>query len=119
MPVHCSKPLSTSLYREYKEKLDLKDNNEDDTVSFNPRDYFIFKREMSEGLTGDEVITIPHAAILVRVAPFHYDTFTSTAHTGSRMVRWIGHELCIGELRGDYRILVETLREDIAFKKYG
>jgi hypothetical protein len=56
----------TSLFREYKEKLDLKDNNEDDTVSFNPRDYFIFKRELSDGLTGDEIITIPHAAILVR-----------------------------------------------------
>jgi hypothetical protein len=55
----------TSLCREYKEKLDLKDHNEDDTVSFNPRDYFIFKRELSGGLTGDEVITIPHMAILV------------------------------------------------------
>jgi hypothetical protein len=73
----------TSLCREYKEKLDLKDNNEDDTVSFNPRDYFIFKREMSGGLTGDEIITIPHAAILVRkqVVLFQHDTFTSVVHT--------------------------------------
>ena len=55
----------TSLCREYKEKLDLKDHNEDDTVSFNPRDYFIFKREKSGGLTGDEIITIPHMALLV------------------------------------------------------
>ena len=55
----------TSLCREYKEKLDLKDHNDDDTVSFNPRDYFIFKREKSGGLTGDEIITIPHMAILV------------------------------------------------------
>ena len=54
-----------SLCREYKEKLGLKDHNEDDTVSFNPRDYFIFKRENSGGLTGDEIITIPHMAILV------------------------------------------------------
>jgi len=54
-----------SLCREYKEKLDLKDHNEDDTVSFNPRDYFIFKREKSGGLTGDEIITIPHMTILV------------------------------------------------------
>lgn len=66
----------TPHYREYKEKLDLKDNNEDDTVAFNPRDYFIFKREMSQGLTGDEVITIPHAAVLVRIVQFLYDTFT-------------------------------------------
>jgi hypothetical protein len=62
----------TSLFREYKEKLDLKDHNEDDTVSFNPRDYFIFKREKSGGLTGDEVITIPHAAILVRNLIFFF-----------------------------------------------
>lgn len=62
------KPIVTEIgpyfYEEYKEKLDLKDHNEDDTVSFNPRDYFIFKREKSGGLTGDEIITIPHMAIL-------------------------------------------------------
>jgi hypothetical protein len=56
-----------SLCREYKEKLDLKDHNEDDTVSFNPRDYFVFIKEKSGGLTGDEIITIPHMAILVSI----------------------------------------------------
>jgi hypothetical protein len=35
----------------------------------------------------------------------------------SRMLRWMGHEICIGELRSAYKMLVETLREDIAFKK--
>ncbi|XP_069694773.1 sensory neuron membrane protein 1-like [Periplaneta americana] len=53
------------VYLEYKDKLDFEDHNEDDTVSFNPRDTWYFSSQKSGALTGDEPITIPHIAMLV------------------------------------------------------
>jgi hypothetical protein len=55
-----------SSYREYKEKINLTDHDKDDTVSFNPQDTWFFNEKKSEGLTGDELLTIPHLALLVR-----------------------------------------------------
>ncbi|XP_069694772.1 sensory neuron membrane protein 1-like [Periplaneta americana] len=52
------------FYEEYKEKMDMKDRREDDTVSFNPRDSWVFRADKSGGLTGDEILTIPNAALL-------------------------------------------------------
>jgi CD36 family. len=42
------------------------DHDNDDTVSFNPQDTWFFNGEKSEGLTGDEMLTVPHTALLVR-----------------------------------------------------
>ncbi|KAJ9594586.1 hypothetical protein L9F63_027430, partial [Diploptera punctata] len=52
------------VYEEYKEKAELYDHEEDDTVSFNNRDTFYFNKIKSAPLTGDEIITIPHILIL-------------------------------------------------------
>lgn len=52
-------------FREWKEKYDLVDNDEDDTVEFEMKNTFIFRPDLSGGLTGREVITIPHLLIMV------------------------------------------------------
>jgi hypothetical protein len=52
--------------REFKEKINVVDHRNNDTVSFNPRDTWYFNGRKSEGLTGHEMLTIPHPALLVR-----------------------------------------------------
>nr|AMA98191.1 chemosensory protein [Blattella germanica]WPE03555.1 sensory neuron membrane protein 1d [Blattella germanica] len=52
------------FYYEYKEKVDLKDIEKEDAVLFNPKDSWVFIKEKSGALTGDEMVTIPHATIL-------------------------------------------------------
>lgn len=48
-------------YREWKEKFDLVDDDEEDTVTYHYRNKFIFRPDLSApGLTGDEIITMPH-----------------------------------------------------------
>jgi hypothetical protein len=66
-------------YREFKEKINISDHKEDDTVSFNPRDTWFFNRKESEGLTGDEMLTIPHPILMVRTTQqsHTYDVLTS------------------------------------------
>jgi len=55
------------FYSEYKSKAELLDHEEDDSVSFNNRDTWFFNRQKSVPLTGDEIITIPHILILVKI----------------------------------------------------
>lgn len=50
---------------EWKEKTDLVDNEEEDTVSFDMKNTFIFRPDLTKGLTGNEVVTIPHLLIMV------------------------------------------------------
>lgn len=52
-------------YREWKQKLEVKDNVADDTMEYNPVDTFIFDQEKSGKLTGEEVVTVPHPMIVV------------------------------------------------------
>lgn len=55
-----------SVSREWKEKFDMSDNEEDDTLTFNMKNTFIFRRDLSaKGLTGDETITTVNSLIMV------------------------------------------------------
>lgn len=55
-----------SCCREDKEKVNIVDHEDDDTVSFNLRNTWHFNQEESGRLTGDEIVTIPHVLLLVR-----------------------------------------------------
>lgn len=54
-------------YREWKEKVDTIDNEANDTFTFKMKDTFIFNKEKSYPLTGDELVTIPHPLMVVSI----------------------------------------------------
>lgn len=51
--------------REWKEKFDMTDNEKEDTLTFNMKNRFIFRPDLSNGLTGNEIITTIHPLISV------------------------------------------------------
>ncbi|KAJ8687778.1 hypothetical protein QAD02_023572 [Eretmocerus hayati] len=53
------------FFEEWQEKTDLVDREEDDTVEYNLKNKWIFRPDLSEGLTGQEILTLPHVFILV------------------------------------------------------
>lgn len=54
--------------REWKEKFELEDNDNDDTLTYHFKSTYFFRPEKSgPGLTGDEMITMPHPVILSMV----------------------------------------------------
>lgn len=53
------------FFQEKKSKINMKDHEEDDTVTFNAVDTFFFDPSKSEGLTGDEIIMFPHIFLVV------------------------------------------------------
>ncbi|BES93073.1 Sensory neuron membrane protein 1 [Nesidiocoris tenuis] len=55
------------FFDEWKEKGRLEDDASEDTVSFNMKATWYFQKSRSEGLTGDEMITIPHPVIFSMV----------------------------------------------------
>ncbi|XP_049795759.1 sensory neuron membrane protein 1-like [Schistocerca nitens] len=53
------------FYEEYKQKVKLRDHKEDDTVSYNNKITWLFNQGKSApGLTGDELVTMPHPLLL-------------------------------------------------------
>ncbi|KAJ8680288.1 hypothetical protein QAD02_016075 [Eretmocerus hayati] len=52
------------FFEEWQEKLDLVDRDDDDTVEFNMKNKWIFRPDLSEGLTGQEELTLPHMYML-------------------------------------------------------
>jgi len=57
---------NVGIYSEWKEKENLEDDIQDDTLGFNFKNTFIFDEMMTLPLTGDEIITMPHLALIVR-----------------------------------------------------
>lgn len=55
------------LNREWKEKFNVKDDEIQDTLSFNLRNTFIFRPDLTTPLTGKELITMPHMVLMVRI----------------------------------------------------
>ncbi|XP_058792829.1 sensory neuron membrane protein 1-like [Phymastichus coffea] len=54
-------------FEEWHEKDNLIDRDEDDSVEYAIKNTFHFKAEKSEGLTGEEELTLPHVFILAMV----------------------------------------------------
>lgn len=52
-------------FSEWKEKEDLEDDVNEDTVEFSFKNTFIFDEMMTMPLTGDEIIVMPHLAMIV------------------------------------------------------
>ncbi|XP_076639657.1 sensory neuron membrane protein 1 [Colletes latitarsis] len=52
------------FYDEYKQKVNLVDRDEDDSVEYNVKATWYFNPSRSNGLTGDEVLYFPHILIL-------------------------------------------------------
>ncbi|KAK6621164.1 hypothetical protein RUM43_011470 [Polyplax serrata] len=51
-------------YAEYKEKTDLVDYQEDDSVSFYMKNTWIFNKEKTAPLTGEEIVIVPHPLLM-------------------------------------------------------
>jgi scavenger receptor class B protein 1 len=52
---------------EYKTKYNLVDDDAEDTVEYDMKNTWIFRPDLSNGLTGNEVITMPHLLIMVGI----------------------------------------------------
>ncbi|KAL2716851.1 sensory neuron membrane protein 1-like [Vespula squamosa] len=55
------------FYDEYKEKVDLVDREEDDSVEYSLKATWYFNPSKSNGLTGEEELVLPHLLILAMV----------------------------------------------------
>lgn len=56
------------ILREYKDKIDIVDNKEEDTIEYDYRNTYIYKPEQNGiGLTGNEIVTVAHPLILAMI----------------------------------------------------
>lgn len=54
------------FHREWKEKVEVQDYDDTDTIKYRKKDTFYFKKELSgPGLTGEEFIVMPDPFIMV------------------------------------------------------
>ncbi|XP_012524456.2 sensory neuron membrane protein 1 isoform X2 [Monomorium pharaonis] len=56
------------FYDEYKLKFDLVDREDEDSVEYSMKSWWIFNPKKSKGLTGEEIMVYPHLMILGMVA---------------------------------------------------
>lgn len=56
--------VKTDRSSEYKQKVDLVDREEDDSLEYNLKATWFFNPSRSEGLTGEEELVVPHVLIL-------------------------------------------------------
>lgn len=62
------------IYREYKDKFDIVDNKEEDTMEYDYRNTYIFRPDLSGvGLTGNEIVVMPHPLILAMALSVNVD----------------------------------------------
>lgn len=52
--------FSMFFFSEYNWKENIIDNDEDDTMEFDMWKKYVFRANLSEGLTGNEVVTVLH-----------------------------------------------------------
>lgn len=73
------------------------DNDEDDTVSFDMKNTFIFRPDLTKGLTGNEIVTIPHLFIMVSCKSFCHkfsqNKFASSQKKSSDECKLVLHAL--------------------------
>nr|AZB52756.1 sensory neuron membrane protein 1 [Heortia vitessoides] len=61
-------------FDEWKEKVEVEDHEEDDTITYKKKDAFYFRPDLSgPGLTGDELIITPHLLIIPVTTLVHRD----------------------------------------------
>lgn len=48
------------IFREWKEKFSMVDNEEEDSVTFHYSNTYFFRPDLSGNLTGDEIVVVPH-----------------------------------------------------------
>nr|AGN52676.1 sensory neuron membrane protein 1 [Spodoptera exigua] len=66
------KEIGPYHFDEWKEKVEVEDHEEDDTITYKKRDVFYFNPEMSgPGLTGEETVVIPHVFMLGMALTVH------------------------------------------------
>lgn len=65
---------------EWKDKHNLVDNEDADTVTFDMVNTFVFRPDLTKGLTGNEVVTIPHLLIMVSLLNCNKETFCSLCY---------------------------------------
>ncbi|XP_060804308.1 xanthine dehydrogenase [Amyelois transitella] len=59
------KEIGPYYFEEWKEKVEVEDHEEDDTITYKKLDVFYFRPELSgPGLTGEELIVMPHVFML-------------------------------------------------------
>lgn len=49
---------------EWKNKYDVEDDDAEDTVSYNMRNTYFFRPDLSYPLTGEEILTVPHMIVM-------------------------------------------------------
>lgn len=83
---------SKTTYRsEYKEKVNLVDREEDDSVEYNLKATWYFNPSKSNGLTGEEELVLPHLLILAMVVTTLREKPTAIGIL-SELYRWNFHE---------------------------
>lgn len=53
-----------NLISEWKSKNILTEDNDEDSITFEMINTFHFRLDLSQGLTGDEMVTIPHLLLM-------------------------------------------------------
>ncbi|XP_041981607.1 sensory neuron membrane protein 1-like [Aricia agestis] len=66
------KEVGPYYFEEWKEKVDIEDHEDTDTITYKRKDTFYFKPELSgPGLTGDEIIVMPHPLLFAMINKIH------------------------------------------------
>lgn len=53
------------IHRQWRSKVNLVDNVDEDTITFQFKSSWYFDKKETEPLTGDEIIVVPHIMLLV------------------------------------------------------